>query len=169
MQTTITIPEDKRYGVTFAREQRNASLPQTVTDGTGKQVPNPDLIASDEAYVAWVLALGVDSWCTQAGVANAPPPAPPPPGTINGVPQEVSRRQARQALALAGKLSLVPGCIAAIPDATQRQMVQIEWDDSQVFLRQRPTLIALATNPAPYGLGMTLAALDAIFVQAATL
>src|SRR5207253_1464762 len=129
--------------------------------------PNPALIASDAAYLLARIGTMVDSWAQQADMVS-PPPAPPP-GTVNGIPQEVTRRQARQALALTGKLDLVQGCINSIPDAMQREMVQIEWDDSQVFQRQRPSLIALATNPAPYGLGMTLADLDALFVRAASL
>lgn len=76
----------------------------------------------------------------------------------------VTRRQAKQALLLAGKLSLVQPAIDAIADATQRAMVQIEWDDSQVFERSRPTLIALAT-----ALGMTAQDIDELFATAAAL
>jgi hypothetical protein len=87
------------------------------------------------------------------------------------VPQEVTRRQAKAALLQTGRLSLVQGCLDAIKAASPAQgdLVQIEWDDSQTFQRQRPSLIALATNPAPYGLGMTLAQLDELFTLAATL
>lgn len=87
-------------------------------------------------------------------------PPPPPPY----VPQIVTRRQARQALLLADKLHLVQPAIDAIADPLQRGMVQIEWDDSQTFERQRPTLIALAT-----ALGMDDAELDALFTAAANL
>jgi hypothetical protein len=85
---------------------------------------------------------------------NAPPP----------VPQSVTRRQALQALLLAGKLSLVQPAIDAIPDATQRGLMQIEWNDSQSFVRTRPSLIAMAT-----AIGLDSAATDALFVTAATL
>ena len=54
--------------------------------------------------------------------------------------------------------------IDAIADPLQRGLVQIEWDDSQTFERQRPTLIALAT-----AIGMDDAELDALFTQAAAL
>lgn len=88
-----------------------------------------------------------------------PPPPPPPP-----VPESVTRRQARQALLLRGKLSLVQPAIDAIADATQRGLIQIEWDDSQVFERHRPTLIALAT-----AIGLSATDLDDLFIFAATL
>lgn len=80
------------------------------------------------------------------------------------VPQVVTRRQARQALLLAGRLQDVQPAIDAIADPLQRGLVQIEWDDSQEFQRTRPTLIALAT-----AIGMTDADLDNLFTQAALL
>lgn len=80
------------------------------------------------------------------------------------VPASVSRRQARQALALAGKLSSVEAAIAAIPDATQRQLMQIEWEDSQVFQRNRASLIQMAT-----AIGLSSADIDALFIAAAAL
>ena len=92
----------------------------------------------------------------------AAPPAPPPAPPM--VPQVVTRRQARQALLIAGKLAQVQPAIDAIAEPLQRGMVQIEWDDSQTFERQRPTLIALAT-----AIGMDDADLDSLFTAAATL
>lgn len=80
------------------------------------------------------------------------------------VPTSVTRRQARQALLLAGLLNKVQPAIDAIPDATQRALVQIEWDDSQVFERNRPVLVALGT-----ALGMTSDSLDNLFIQASKL
>lgn len=80
------------------------------------------------------------------------------------VPSSVTRRQARQALLLAGKLQLVEPAIAAIPDEMQRAMVQIEWDDSLHFERNRPTLMALAS-----ALGMSSSDLDSLFITAAGL
>lgn len=80
------------------------------------------------------------------------------------VPTSVTRRQARQALLLAGKLQLVEPAIAAIPDEMQRTMVQIEWDDSLHFERNRPTLMALAS-----ALGMSSSDLDNLFITAAGL
>jgi hypothetical protein len=80
------------------------------------------------------------------------------------VPHAVTRRQARQALLLAGKLAQVQPAIDAIPNATQRALIAIEWEDSLHFERDRPALIGLAT-----ALGMTSADLDALFIAAAAL
>lgn len=77
------------------------------------------------------------------------------------VPAKVTRRQARQALLLAGLLDKVQPAIDAILDPIARQLAQIEWDDSQDFERQRPLLIQLG-----YALGLDDAGLDAIFIQA---
>jgi DnaJ-domain-containing protein 1 len=80
------------------------------------------------------------------------------------VPQSVTRRQARQALLLAGVLGQVQPAIDAIQDPLQRGLVQIEWDDSLTFDRHRPTLMALAA-----ALGMDDEALDQLFTTAAEL
>ena len=80
------------------------------------------------------------------------------------VPVSVTARQAEQALILAGLIDLVEPAIDAIPDPTQRAMVRSEWRRSQVFERNRPSLIALGS-----ALGLNAAALDALFVKAATL
>ena len=85
---------------------------------------------------------------------NAPPP----------VPQSVTRRQALSALLLADKLDSVQPAIDAIPDATQRGLMQIEWDESQTFERTRPALLQMAA-----ALGMTDVELDQLFITAATL
>ena len=79
-------------------------------------------------------------------------------------PQSVTRRQAKQALLLSGLLHSVQPAIDAIPDLATRAMVQIEWDDSQVFERNRHALIALAG-----ALGMDSDALDRLFTTAAEL
>lgn len=80
------------------------------------------------------------------------------------VPYSVSRRQARQALYLAGKLSLVQPAIDAIPDATQKAMVQIEWDDAQEFLRSSQTVALLGA-----AIGLSNTDIDNLFRQAAGL
>jgi len=80
------------------------------------------------------------------------------------VPDRVTRRQARQALVLAGKLALVQPAIDAIADPIQRQLMQIEWDDSLEFERGRSTLIQIGG-----AIGLNAAALDALFIQAAQL
>lgn len=80
------------------------------------------------------------------------------------VPPKVTRRQARQALLLAGLLDDVQPAIDAIPDPVQRGLAQIEWDDSQEFDRHRPLLIQLAG-----ALGLDGEALDNLFIQAGAL
>lgn len=80
------------------------------------------------------------------------------------VPVSVTRRQAKQALLLNGLLASVQPAIDAIPDAAQRAMIQIEWDDSQVFERNRPALIALGS-----ALGLSDIQLDNLFVEASQL
>jgi len=92
-------------------------------------------------------------------LAATAPLAPPPT-----VPQWVTRRQARQALLLAGYLHAVQPAIDAIADPVQRALVQIEWDDSLHFERHRPALQALAA-----ALGMSTHDLDLLFIAAAQL
>lgn len=102
-------------------------------------------IASDDAQIG-------DTWDGVHFIA---------PALVVSVPERVTRRQARQALLLAGLLSNVQPAINAIPDATQRGLMQIEWDDSQEFERHRPSLVALAT-----ALGLDAAAVDQLFIRA---
>lgn len=83
---------------------------------------------------------------------------------VRRVPEKVTARQAVQALILNNKLALVQPAIDAIADPVQRQLVQAEWDKSQEFERNRPTLIALAT-----AIGLSASELDALFIQAAQL
>lgn len=80
------------------------------------------------------------------------------------IPQSVTRRQARQALLLRGKLALVQPAIDAIPDSTQRGLMQIEWDDSQDFVRSRASVIAIGS-----AIGYDSDGLDEVFSFAATL
>jgi len=77
------------------------------------------------------------------------------------VPSRVTRRQARQALALSGLFAAVQPAIDAIPDPQQRQLAQIEWDDSQDFERDRALLIQLG-----HAIGLTDAGIDALFIRA---
>jgi hypothetical protein len=80
------------------------------------------------------------------------------------VPDFVTRRQARQALRIAGKFGLVQPAIDAIPDALQRGLMQDEWDDSQVFERYRPALLQMAA-----AIGLTSGDLDDLFILADSL
>lgn len=122
--------------------------------------PSPEMLASYPAGTLQV-PLKPGAGFTWTGNTWAPPELVAP---VVVVPQVVTRRQARQALLLAGRLQDVQPAIDAIADPVQRGMVQIEWDDSQEFQRTRPTLIALAT-----AIGMTTQDLDNLFTQAAQL
>ena len=84
--------------------------------------------------------------------------------TGTGVPQVVTRRQAKQALLIHSKLALVQPAIDAIADPSQKAMIQIEWDDSQEFQRTRASVIAIGT-----AIGLSSSQLDDLFVLAATL
>lgn len=97
-------------------------------------------------------------WAAAEALEAADLTLPPP------CPTSVTRRQAKQALLLAGLLPQVQPAIDAIADPTTKAMVQIEWDDSQTFERNRPALIALAA-----ALGMDDEALDQLFTTAAEL
>jgi len=80
------------------------------------------------------------------------------------VPPVVSRRQARQALLLAGKLEEVSIAIDSIKDPITKGMTQIAWEDSTEFERQSKTLIELAK-----ALGLDDKQLDDLFIKAASL
>jgi hypothetical protein len=89
---------------------------------------------------------------------------PERPAPVVPVPLEVSRSQARRALLLRGLLERVQPTIEAIPDATERALAQIEWDDAQVFKRHHP-LVAMIGQ----ALDLDEAGLDDLFIFAATL
>lgn len=123
-----------------------------VADGTPGAVDVPPPLGTATTVPGQLRARWLRyAWAVQA---YTPPPVPP----------EVTRRQAKQALLLAGILGAVQGAIDAIPDATQRSLAQIEWDDSQAFERNRPILITLAG-----ALGLTSGQLDELFITAAGL
>lgn len=78
---------------------------------------------------------------------------------IDGVPQVVSRFQARAALHGAGLLQGIEQLMSA-PDIDP--LMRLAWSDAQNFERQSPTLLALAS-----ALKLTAEQVDALFVQAA--
>lgn len=93
------------------------------------------------------------------GQTFTPPPAPPsqPPQ----VPPAVSKAQGKTALINAGLWPAVLAAVAAVEDATQRQLAEVALHDTTTWERTSPTLNALA-----YGLGMDDAQLDALFTAA---
>ena len=159
MNYTTTINDASVYGITAAREAYNASLPATIKDGEA-DVPNPALIASDSAYLDFVLQRAIESWCKMYAPVVAPEV---PPVEVNGVPQTVTMRQARLALLGAGKLSLVDAAIDGMPEP-QKSAARIEWEYSNEVQRNNSFVSAL--GPA---LGMTEEQIDQLFIAAAKL
>jgi hypothetical protein len=144
-----------------------------LTDGTldGCYLQDPP-----EAHVDRMIVVGEDvaaAWVNyraneaRDGVQLAPPADPPaaPPAA----PAKVTRRQARQALLLAGLLDDVPAAIANLDDGTpggnqKMRMAQIEWEDSLEFERARPLVIEIAA-----AIGLDSDKLDQLFITAAGL
>ncbi len=87
----------------------------------------------------------------QADALRAPPPA--------GVPQSVTRFQARAALSRAGLFTTVNNAMIAFPVGDERRLA---WEDAQEFRRTSPTMLQMAA-----ALGLNDAALDALFTTAA--
>lgn len=86
-------------------------------------------------------------------------PAPSVP-----VPAAVTRRQAKQALLLAGLLDDAETAINAIPDATERALAMIFWNDADNFERANPLIAQIGG-----AIGLTSEEIDARFILAATL
>lgn len=78
------------------------------------------------------------------------------------VPQEVTMRQARIALLAAGKLAAVATTIAGMSEP-DKSAAEITWEYSQSVQRKNPFVLTLGA-----ALGLDSAALDALFVDAAT-
>lgn len=79
------------------------------------------------------------------------------------VPHEVTMRQARQALILAGLDESVESAVDAIPGVAGK-LARAEWDKSQTVQRNRPLV-----NQLGAALGLTPQQIDALFITAATL
>jgi len=81
------------------------------------------------------------------------------------IPESVSMAQARKALVLGGvSMASVASAIAAISDATQRELAQIDWEYSTTVRRVSPLVESLGPS-----LGLTEAQIDALFVAASSL
>ena len=130
----------------------DVTLPSGVTIG--------DVFDTDA--LQWVQA--TDSARTGDGYENgvftrAPVREPLPPVA----PSTVSMRQARLALLTAGKLQAVQDAIDSLP-SPQREAASIEWEYAQTVDRGSDFAQSMAS-----ALGLDEAALDALFLQAATL
>ena len=115
----------------------------------GASIPADPANSDYAAYLAWVDA------------GNTPEPVEIP---VTLPPTLVSRRQARQALALAGKLHLIQPAIDSLQDPLQRALAQIEWDDSAEFQRNWPLLTQLAA-----AVGISPEEIDDLFILANSL
>lgn len=74
----------------------------------------------------------------------------------------LTRRQFRLALATNGySLTDIEALIAQIEDDTQRQIIQIEWQDATVFERNNSSLFAMAAL-----IGLSGEQMDALWAQA---
>lgn len=89
---------------------------------------------------------------------NPPEPEQEEP-PLDGVPQVVTRFQARAALHLAGLLTTVESLMT---DPQTDMLARLAWQDAQEFRRQSPTMLFMAAT-----LGLTDAQLDALFTTAA--
>ena len=89
----------------------------------------------------------------------------PPPESPVVIPAVVTMAQTRKAMILSGvSIAAVNAAIAAIPDATERQLAQTDWEYSTTVRRQSPLVASLAPV-----LGLTEAEINEMFVLAATL
>jgi hypothetical protein len=85
-----------------------------------------------------------------------------PPAPV--VPSQVTMRQARAVLILAGMLPAVEAAIDAIADPTAKALARNEWERSTVVERNRGLVSQMAA-----GLGLSPAQIDALFIQAAAI
>jgi hypothetical protein len=146
-------------------------LPDGSLDNCLLQFPSDEqaarMIVVDEVIAAsWPLYRANEA---RDGVEPIPPASPALPPASPPVPVSVTRRQARQALLLAGLLDEVPAAIAQLDDGTpegkqQMRLAQIEWEDSLEFERARPLVVEIGA-----AIGLDEAALDALFLTAAGL
>jgi hypothetical protein len=100
----------------------------------------------------WVDAIGGEPTEAEVAAVLAPP-----------VPQSVTKRQAVQALILAGLDDDVEAQLAGIP-GVQGKLARAEWRESNTVERNRPLVAQLGA-----ALGLSSAQLDALFIQAAGL
>lgn len=138
-------------------------------DGCYLQVPPEEhaarmVLVDDSTAVDWP-----HYRANQARDGIEPLPLAPPAVPGPTVPATVTRRQARQALLLAGLLDDVPAAIALLDDGTpegaqKMRLAQIEWEDSLEFERARPLVIEIGA-----AIGLDAAKLDELFATAAGL
>lgn len=136
-------------------------LEATWTDGdsevkhTSYHPTQLDLLQADAAAMGTPLDAHADMLA--AWVASY---VPPPPEPIQ-VPQEVTAFQAKAALDAAGLYDAVEAMMA---DAATPRIYKLAWREAQVFRRDSPTVLAMAST-----LGLTSAQVDDLFINAVSM
>src|ERR1017187_66994 len=113
-----------------------------------------------QGYIIGTMTLPDDTsdadWAAALAVYATPPPTPVIP--------DVTPRQMRQALVLAGvNIANIDAAIATLPQPMQ-SLTQIEWDYSLAFERNNPLVAEIGAM-----MGWTSAQLDALWLFAGTL
>lgn len=108
-------------------------------------------------FIGNLLELTDGTWSIADEVAYAEATKPP-------VPKTIDKRKAKQQLVIDGLYGQVQSAIDSISNPTERLMMEIYWEDSQVFERSHPQLIAMAT-----ALGLTSEQIDIMFINASKL
>lgn len=179
MKYFTMIDDASVYGIEAARAAYNAQFPAEVEvtpavpatdDDPGTPAvtgPNPALLTTNEAYLDFVLQNAVQSWCRQ--YAPTAPVPEVPPTTVNGIPQQVTRRQAKTVMELTpnaehGDLWLAALAAANnIPDA-QAKVVTVNYLQESLYF-EYDKVVAMAQQL----LGMTEEQVAQMFVAAAKL
>lgn len=160
MLYSTTINDASVYGITAAREAYNETLRALVLNDQGQEIDNPNRLKTDAAYLDMILQRAIEGWCKQYAPVVV---TPPPPVVVNGVPQEVTMRQAQLALLAAGLLDDVEAAINSIPGDAGRA-ARITWTKSSAVKRDNPLIMQMAA-----ALGKTPQQIDGLFILASTL
>lgn len=180
MKYITTIDDASVYGITAAREAYNLTqwpaeveitpaIPATADTPEVPAVmgPNPGILNTNEAYLDFVLQSAIQSWCRQ--YAPTAPVPEVPPTTVNGVPQQVTRRQAKTVMELTPNAehgNLWAAALAAangIPDA-QARVVTVNYLQESLYF-EYDKVVAMAGQL----LGMAEEQVAQMFVAASQL
>jgi len=145
------------------------SLPlPTINEARGEK---PTLTSEQEARVLAYYAADkalYDSLTAGEGAVVPPASEPQPqpaPQALLPVPQQISARQIRLWLVQHGvSLAIVETAIDAIPDATTRESVRVEWEYAPHVERTHAWLVSIAA-----ALGLTETQVDQAFREASQL
>lgn len=133
---------------------KNGSVVNTIISDVGLAESLPGYDAAID--ISEIPDIGI-GWGYSDGVFAAPAPRPEP------IPASVTMRQARLALLNHNLLANVQPAINALSEPNKTK-AQIEWEYSNALERDNPFIATLGV-----ALGLNAAAIDALFVEAATL